>query len=230
MKKAFILVNIIGLSLLLSCKSGGKGGSGDQPYGDKSGIVTYKPMDMMGVKIIQTMYFDDYGKKERRETIIEGNMGSEMRQHTVDIRDGNIAYHFELENLQGGENRASKEVYKMVITPDLLAQMNIGALSPELKKKFDFKEEGKEKVAGLEGIKYSICPDSMNKQNRITGVHYGNIPLRVSMGQMEVLAEKVELGASIPADKFKIPEGYTIVDESKQGAAEMPADTSAGVK
>jgi hypothetical protein len=228
MKKLLILVQVIGLTILMACNSGGagKGGSTDQPYGEKSGIVTYKPMDMMGVKVTQTLYFDDYGKQEMRETMVEGNMmGMDMRQHTVDIRDGNIMYHYELENVSGGQDRATKNAYKSTITPEMFEQMNVGNLSDKFKTKLDYKDEGKETVAGIEGIKYSIAPDSINRQNRITGVHFKNIPLKVSMGQMEIIADKVDFGAKVSADKFKVPAGYTVVDQpTEQAMPEMPAE------
>jgi hypothetical protein len=163
MKKILILVQVIGLTILMACNSGGagKGGSADQPYGEKSGIVTYKPMDMMGVKVTQTLYFDDYGKKEMREMMVEGNMnGMEMRQHTIDIRDGITMYHYEISNISGGQDRATKDVYKMTLTPEMLEQVSMGSLSEKLKAKLSYKEEGKETVAGIEGIRYSIAPDS----------------------------------------------------------------------
>ncbi|HNW54351.1 MAG TPA: hypothetical protein PKN21_08795, partial [Bacteroidales bacterium] len=186
MKKIMILVQVVALTMLMACKSGGSGnngGSADQPYGEKSGIVTYKPMDMMGVKVTQTLYFDDYGKKEMRETMVEGNMnGMEMRQHTIDMRDGNQMYHYELENIAAGQDRATKNVYKTTLTPEMLESMNVGSLSAKLKAKLGYKEEGKETVAGLEGIKYSVAPDSLNPENRITGVQYKNIQIKLSMG------------------------------------------------
>ncbi len=228
MKKLLILVQVIGLTILMACNSGGagKGGSTDQPYGEKSGIVTYKPMDMMGVKVTQTLYFNDYGKQEMRETMVEGNMmGMDMRQHTVDIRDGNIMYHYELENVSGGQDRATKNAYKSTITPEMFEQMKIESLSEKFKAKLDYKDEGKETVAGIEGIKYSIAPDSINRQNRITGVHFKNIPLKVSMGQMEIIADKVDFSTKVPADKFKVPEGFTVVDQpTEQSMPEMPAE------
>ena len=228
MKKVVILVQVIGLTLLMACKSGGSGnngGSADQPYGEKSGIVTYKPLDMMGVKVTQTLYFDDYGKKEMRETMVAGNMnGMDMRQHTVDMRDGNIMYHYELENFTGGQDRATKNAYKTTLTPEMLEQMNVASLSAKLKTKLGYKEEGKETVAGLEGMKYSIAPDSMNPSNRITGVQYKNIQIKISMGQMEIIADKVDLGAKVPAEKFKIPEGYTVMDQPTQQIPEMPKE------
>jgi hypothetical protein len=212
----------------MSCNSGGlgsKGGSPDQPYGEKSGIVTYKPMDMMGVKVTQTLYFDDYGKKEMRETMVEGNMmGMDMRQHTIDIRDGSTVYHYELENVSGGQDRATKNAYKSTLTPEMFEQMNVQALSAALKTKLNYKDEGKETVATIEGIKYSIAPDSANPENRITGVHFKNIPLKVSMGQMEIIADKVELGAKVPAEKFKVPEGYTIMDQPNEQMPQMSAE------
>jgi hypothetical protein len=227
MKKILNLVPVIGLTILMACNSGGigsKGDSPDQPYGEKSGIVTYKPMDMMGVKVTQTLYFDDYGKKEMRETMVEGNMmGMEMRQHTVDIRDGNSIYHYELENVSGGQDRATKNAYKSSITPEMFEQMNISSLSEKLKTKLGYKDEGKETVAGVEGIKYSIAPDSANPANRITGVHFKNIPIKISMGQMEIIAEKIDFGASVPAEKFKVPQGYTILDQPAEQMPQAPA-------
>ncbi len=230
MKKIVILVQVIGLALLMSCKSGGSGKSGglDQPFGEESGIVTYKPLDMMGVKVTQTMYFDDYGRKEMRETMVAGDMnGMVMRQHTIDIRDGNVMYHYELENNTGGQDRATKNVYKTNLTPEMYEQINVGTLSEKLKKQLNYKDEGKETVAGLEGIKYSIAPDSANPTNRVTGVHYKNIPIKVSMGQMEIIADKVDFDAKVPAEKFAVPAGYTVIDQSAQQMPQAPAEAPA---
>jgi hypothetical protein len=227
MKKIVILVQVIGLAFLMACNSGGSGNGGsiDKPFGEKSGIVTYKPMDMMGVKVTQTMYFDDYGKKEMRETMVEGDMnGMVMRQHTIDIRDGNIMYHFELENMTGGQDRATKNVYKTNLTPEMFEQMNVGTLSEKTKKQLKFKDEGKETVAGMEGMKYSIVPDSTNPENRITGVLFKNIPIKLSMGQMEIIAEKVDLNAKVPAEKFNIPAGYTVVEPPAEQMPQLPAE------
>jgi hypothetical protein len=227
MRKIVILVQVIGLTLLMACKSGGSGKSGslDQPFGEERGIVNYKPLDMMGVKVTQTMYFDDYGRKEMRETMVAGDMnGMVMRQHTIDIRDGNVMYHYELENNTGGQDRATKNVYKSNLTTEMYEQINVGTLSEKLKKQLSYKDEGKETVAGLEGIKYSIAPDSANPTNRVTGVHYKNIPIKVTMGQMEIVADKVDFDAKVPAEKFAVPAGYTIIDQSTQQMPQAPAE------
>jgi hypothetical protein len=231
MKKILILVQVVGLTILMSCNSGGlgsKGGSADQPYGEKSGIVTYKPMDMMGVKVTQTLYFDDYGKQEMRETMVEGNMmGMDMRQHTIEIRDGNIMYHYEIENTSGGQDRATKNAYKTTLTPEMFEQLNISTYSDKLKSRLSYKDEGKETVAGIEGTKYSIAPDSANPENRILGVHFKNIPLKVSMGQMEIIADKVDFGTKVPAERFIVPEGYTVMDQPTEQMQQMPSEAPA---
>jgi len=230
MKKLFVVVQVISIALLMSCSSKFEGAKApDQPYGEKSGIIKYKPMEMGEIKAVQTLYFDDYGKKELRETVVSGNMmGTEISQHSFDIRDGNIAYHYETENKTGGQDKSTKDAYKQVVPAEMLDQMNIANLSEKLKKSFNFKEEGTEKVAGYTGIKYSISPEGSQMQGPITGIHYKNIPLKVSMGTMVIEAEKVELGANIPADKFKVPAGFNVIDADKmqQEQAQMEADST----
>ncbi|MEI6062361.1 MAG: hypothetical protein WCR72_16785, partial [Bacteroidota bacterium] len=69
--------------------------------------------------------------------------------------------------------------------------------------------------------------DSANPQNRVIGVHYKNIPLKVSMGQMEIIAEKADFGATVPADKFKVPEGYTVTEQPTEQMPQMPEEAPA---
>ncbi|HOW31310.1 MAG TPA: hypothetical protein PLP88_07075 [Bacteroidales bacterium] len=219
MKKSILLFAFATLAVAVittSCNKGGKGGApANGIFGEKSGMVVYKPFDMMGVKMSQTLYFDDYGQKEMRETVIEGNMmGTAMKQHSIDIREGNISYHYDLENNMGQGDATSKEVYKATLTDAVMEQMNFASLSDKWKKTLDYKEEGEETVAGFKGIKYSIAPDSLNPANRLIGVHYKNIPLKIVMGQLEMVADKAEFGVKVPAEKFKLPEGYTVVDEN----------------
>jgi len=231
MKKNLFLVPALSLTILMACNtgSGDSGAKGpDQPYGEKSGIVTYKPMEMMGVKITQTLFFDDYGKKESRETMVLGDMmGMTMRQHTMDIRDGNISYHYELENMQGEQDKAVKQAYKSQLPGELLELLDVAGFSDAMKRKYSYKEEGKETVAGLEGIKYSMAPDSTNPENRIIGVIYKNIPLKIAVGKMEMVADKADFKATVPAEKFKIPEGFTVIDQQKEAMPEMSAEEPA---
>lgn len=226
MKQIFKLSSLAAIMLILaftSCKSGSEQAAGkDAIYGVKSGIVTYKPTEMMGIKITQVLYFDDFGKKQLRETVSEGEMmGQTLKAHSIDILDGNISYHYDLENTQNGVNMAEKVVRKVVLDKSVLEELNLENMAEDFKKKMDYKEEGTEKVAGLEGKAYSIAPDSLRPDMRIKGVHYKNIPLKMVVPGMEMVAEKVELDAKIPADKFKLPEGYTVQEEKLDAAQQL---------
>jgi hypothetical protein len=223
MKKTFFLLQVIGITLLIACNSGNTGsgpGKNGGPYGIKSGIVTYKPMNMMGMSISQTIFFDDYGNKETREVVTQGNMmGQTVQTHAFDIREGLTTIHYELENIKNGQNVATKEAYKQQIPKELLEQQYFSSLSEELKNKMKYKEEGTETVAGLTGTKYSMAPDSANPSMIATGVHYKNILLKLEMGGISIVADKVELDAKVPAEKFKVPDGYKIVDKKLNPAA-----------
>lgn len=220
--KLSAFASIMIIIALSSCKSGSEKAAKDSIYGVKSGIVTYKPTEMMGIKITQTLYFDDFGKKQLRETISEGEMmGQTLKAHSIDILDGNVSYHYDLENTQNGVNMAEKVVRKVVLDKSVLEELNLENMAEDFKKKMDYKEEGTEKVAGLEGKAYSIAPDSLRPDMRIKGVHYKNIPLKMVVPGMEMVAEKVELDAKIPADKFKLPEGYTVKEENADAAQQL---------
>ncbi len=230
MKKTIILAQLLLIIVFSACKSGKQGdmagGKEGSLYGVKSGIVHYKPMMMMGVSMTQTLYFDDYGNKEVREVITEGNMmGQTMKNHSVDIREGLVNIHYELENMQNGQNMATKDAYKETMPADFLEQQNITELSEEMKAKMSYKEAGSETVAGLKGMKYTIAPDSTNPGLIATGVHYKNIPLKFAMGNIEMVADKVELDVKVPAEKFKVPEGFKIVERNM---SDIPAETGSG--
>ena len=217
MKKSIFLIQAIGLALLFACSSGNQNyvpGKDKGPYGVKSGMVIYKPMNMMGVSISQTIYFDGYGNKETREVTTQGNMmGQTVQTHAFDIREGLSSIHYELENIKNGQNVATKEAYKQEIPKELLEQQYFSSLSDELKAKMKYKEEGTESIAGLTGTKYTMVPDSSNPGMVATGVHYKNILLKLVMGGIEIMAEKVDLDTKVPADKFIVPSGFKIIDK-----------------
>lgn len=184
-----------------------------QRYGIKSGIVYYEPMDMMGIKSTQVLYFDDYGAKEARETITEGNiMGFKTKKRSVSIIDGKWAISFDTENMTNGKDELVKKASKVDMSNNPFGQMDFTALGEEMKKKMDYKEEGTEEVAGVTGTKFSIKMTE-NASQRISGVMYKNVSLKVDMGQIKMVASKFEQNVSIPADMFKVPAGYEVVEE-----------------
>lgn len=183
-----------------------------QRYGIKSGIVYYEPMNIMGMKSTQVLYFDDYGKKECRETTIEGDiMGMKTKKRSVSIIDGDYSINFDLENITNNKDVLKKEATKVNIK-SMMNNMDLSLFTEEMKKQMDYKEEGTEQVAGITGTKYSIKLGSGD--SRIYGVVYKNVPLKADMGQIKWVASKFEENASIPADKFSVPSDYQIIEQN----------------
>jgi len=184
-------------------------------YGIKSGIVTYAPYEMMGIKVTQTTYFDDYGKKEAQEILSEGEMmGIKTKSHSMNILADGYSISYELENTVNGKDNAKKVAKKMKVTGNPFGSLDLSSFTEEVKKNYDYKEEGTETVAGVEGTKFSMTLNKDKADSRITGVLYKNIMLKseMKMANMKIslLASKFEQNATIPAEKFGIPAGYTV--------------------
>jgi hypothetical protein len=181
-------------------------------YGIKSGIVTYD-VKVSGMNTIQNLYFDDYGAKEARVTVTEMNMfGSSIRKVTVSLEKDGYRYNYELENIVNKENKTKKEIRKTKVFSMGSSDMSgmASSMSKEMKKQYDYKEEGTETVAGVTGEKFSM----KFGQGRMSGVIYKKIMLKTTMDMMTMTAEKFEENASVPADKFELPKDYTIVESN----------------
>ncbi|MBI5542226.1 MAG: hypothetical protein HY951_19370 [Bacteroidia bacterium] len=236
MKKLFLLISVFAGLFFASCSNSdnGKDGSTDSTqvavttddaapqgarYGIKSGIISYEQYEMMGVKITQTTYFDDYGKKECQEIISEMEMmGMKTKQHSMSIMADGYSINYQLENLVNGKDETKKTATKVKVSGNPFGSMDFSTFTDELKKQYDFKEEGTETVAGVEGTKFSMTMDKTKPNDKITGVIYKNVMLKTSMKMsgfaINLVANKFEQNASIPAEKFTIPAGYT-VEETK---------------
>jgi hypothetical protein len=183
-----------------------------QRYGIKSGIVYYEPMEIMGIKTSQILYFDDYGKKESRETVTEGEiMGMKTKKRSISYTEGNYQVSFDLENITNNKDELQKIATRTDMSKNPFANMDLSTLTDAMKTEFDYKEEGTEMVAGVTGTKYSVKMSKESTQ-RITGVVYKNIPLKVDMGQIKMVAQKFEQDVNVPSTVFAVPEGYTIQD------------------
>jgi hypothetical protein len=187
---------------------------GAKKYEIKSGIVHYKPIEIMkGIKTQETMYFDDYGKKEAKFTVTETNMmGVSHKETTVSILDGEYSITYSLEKIENGKNVTEKIAKKSKLTEQMKAAVNMAAMftdTKKLKDNYDYKEEGTETVAGVTGKKFSMTMDK-SKADRITVVTYKNILLKTEMMKIKIEVEKFEENASVPADKFTVPSGYKI--------------------
>ena len=183
-------------------------------YEIRSGIVHFEPMNVMGVSTTtETLYFDDYGRKEAKETVTETNvMGMKTYEHRMEITDGDYALSFELKKTVNGKDETSKEATKtdMRQMREMALMMSKAIDVNELKKNFDYREEGTEEIAGVTGRKYSVALNKEQPDARVFGVMYKNIVLKSEMGDITMRASKIEENAAVPASKFEVPAGYTI--------------------
>ncbi len=186
----------------------------NQRYGIKSGIVYYNPIDIMGMKTTQILYFDDYGKKEVMESIVEGDMmGFKTKKRSIKINDGEYIVEYDLENIVNNENKLEKVARKTKIQPNAFNPNDLSALTEEVKKQFDYKEEGTEEVAGVVGTKISM---KFGENNRAYAVIYKNIPLKSEFGGIQLVANKFDQNVSIPVEKFSIPQDYKVEELQAQ--------------
>ena len=166
-------------------------------YEVKSGIVTME-MDMMGRKVVQEIYFDDYGAKQA--TIMEFQ-GKKMR--AIDVKGENV--------MIDDENKTATKMPAMGMTNE---KINFLDKSEKNIRKNKIKELGTETVAGKECTKYSVAVFVMGQVLKQTVWVYKGITLKSSIstdfGEMGMAATKLVEDVEIPAKTFEVPEGLKI--------------------
>ena len=188
MKKLLIIA-----ALLAGCFAAG---AQEKMYEVKSGIVTME-MDMMGQKVTQQIYFDDYGVKQA--TV--GNFGGRKSRNIV--VDGSTVM----------VNDDEKTAMKMPMMGQQ-ERVNFLQLDEKAIKKYKVKELGTETVAGKECKKYEVTLFMMGQPQKQTVCVYKGITLKSTsksdFGSMDQVATKVEENVTIPASMFTVPEGVKI--------------------
>jgi catabolite regulation protein CreA len=201
MKKLLIIAGLMALCLGAAAQ--------EKIYSVKSGKVTME-MDMMGQKIVQQNYFDDYGVKQA--TVME-MMGQKMRSIEVD-----------------GKNVVIDDAAKTAISmPGMGPQMggnnkiNFLNLDEKTIKKNKIKEEGQEEVAGKMCTKYSYRMLMMGQGVNVHAWVYKGITLKTTIktdfGEMVTKATKVEEDIQVDPALFVLPEGVEVqeMDMSMMG-------------
>jgi hypothetical protein len=201
MKKLMIIAGLLALCLGAAAQ--------EKIYSVKSGKVTME-MDMMGQKIVQQIYFDEYGAKQA--TVME-MMGQKMRSIEVD-----------------GKNVAVDDAAKTAISmPGMGPQMggnnkiNFLNLDEKTIKKNKIKEEGQEEVAGKMCTKYSYRMLMMGQGVNVHAWVYKGITLKTAIktdfGEMVTKATKVEEDIQVDPALFVLPEGVEVqeMDMSMMG-------------
>ena len=171
-------------------------------YTVKSGIVTME-MDMMGQKVVQEVYFDDYGAKQ---ATLSDFGGRKSRNIVVD-----------------GETVMVNDDEKTAMKMPMMGQretVNFSNLDEKTIKKYKVKELGTETVAGKECKKYEVTLFMMGQPQKQTVWAYKGITLKSSsksdFGDMNQTATKIQENVEIPASMFTLPAGVK-VEEMQMG-------------
>ena len=171
-------------------------------YTVKSGIVTME-MDMMGQKIVQEIYFDDYGAKQATVS----NFGG-MKSRNIVVDGATVMV-----------NDEEKTAMKMPMMGQR-ETVNFSNLDEKAIKKYKVKELGTETVAGKECKKYEVTLFMMGQPQKQTVWVYKGITLKSSsksdFGDMTQTATKIQEDVEIPASMFTLPAGVK-VEEMQMG-------------
>ena len=171
-------------------------------YTVKSGIVTME-MDMMGQKVVQEIYFDDYGVKQ---ATLSDFGGRKSRNIVVDGATVMV-------------NDEEKTAMKMPMMGQR-ENVNFSNLDEKAIKKYKVKELGTETVAGKECKKYEVTLFMMGQPRKQTVWVYKGITLKSSsssdFGDMTQTATKIQEDVEIPASMFTLPAGVK-VEEMQMG-------------
>ena len=189
---------LIGIGAMAQGKKG-KGAEAPVPmYEVKSGIVTME-MEMMGRKIVQEIYFDEYGAKQ---AMIMEMRGKKMRAVEADgeyiVIDDEALTAFRMPAMGMGGNEKINFLDK--------SEKNI--------KKNKIKELGTEVIAGKECTKYSVAIFMMGQVVKQHVWVYKGITLKSSIstdfGEIVQEATKLVEEVEIPAETFEMPEGIKV--------------------
>jgi len=167
-------------------------------YELKSAIIK-KTMEMMGQKMESVQYIDEYGAKEVIVMKMSMPGGQAMEIRTYNRGDSVITV-----------NMANKTGQKTAMQ---VKPVNFLKLTPEIKQKFEIKEEGQEQIAGKTCNKYSLKMDQMGTTVTSTVWIWKGIALKtfstVSGMTLTDLATEIQENAVIVPTIFMIPEGVT---------------------
>jgi outer membrane lipoprotein-sorting protein len=195
MKQVILLANVLLLTVSSLYAQ-------DARFELKSAILK-KETIAAGQKIENTLYIDEYGKKESNEVIQKLGGVANIEQRILTILDGNSYITV---------NAGLKTATRIQISD---TQVNYLKLTPEIREKYKIKEVGQETVAGKPCRKLILEMTQMGQTVQATVWIWKGLPLKSEMSTngMIVITEKVteiQENISVPADKFKVPEGITI--------------------
>jgi len=225
MQRIFLLIILILVLLLTGCGNSADNSAPDQKvkadpeissgdvqketpavhirkkYPLESGIITFERTGVIGNEKV-TVYFADYGTKERRETIAEDGSVKELL-----FTDGENMY--KLMTIEDGSKMAY--IYgpgnfgtEMKFEPDPFRN------SPERAEKYKFQKLDNIQIAGKDCEAYS----TVTQTGKIIFAGWNGLHLyskaELSIGKMETIAVDIKENADVDPELFKVPEDYKV--------------------
>ena len=171
-------------------------------YQFKSGKVVYKLSGMMTGT--ETMYFDDYGRKEVRfnESTID-MMGMKQKTNTQTITDGKYIY--SINKQTNVAQKMENPIYSMFSKEDDLQK-----IGEDIMKKLGGRKIGSETVKGKDCDIWEV--QKLGGKIWVWKSLAVKSEVNVMGMNMNQIAESIETNISVSPDLFKIPEGVTIQD------------------
>jgi len=224
-KSVLIIAIVLCVGFILSCgKSGGRanltmsknGASTDasaqsvspvKKYDIKSGVITYSMDNSMlaglGIKLSSKVYFDDYGKKESKETYNNSELSEKI------INDGAFFYQVNAKKKTGQKSKSYSNGTEMRFAPEDYRDQDI--------KNYNVKFLANETICGKECKVYST--ESKDTKAKYGGWNHITLFMEVEQGvgkqQIKVVnkATKIEENVSIPASVFEVPTNITVTEK-----------------
>lgn len=176
-------------------------GAAKGKYAIKSGMVEYKTQ-MMGMDMKQLLTFDDYGKIEMTEVIMEM---TGMKTHAVTLTKDGYVYAYDLVKKTGTRNPfyggGSQSIDFENMSKEMISDMKL-------------KKEGTEEFLGKKCDKMSIDYDKMKMKGNFLVYKGVALKMETDMGtvKMNLVADKFVENPEIPAGKFEIPADVKITE------------------
>jgi len=170
-------------------------------YAIKSGIVEYKTT-MMGMDMKQILTFDDYGKKEVTEILMD-MMGTKM--HSFTLRKDGFVYAYDL---------VKKTGTKKPFNGSGSTSIDFENLSQEMIKEMNLKKEGSEEFLGKTCEKMSIDYQKLQMKGNFLVYKGVSLSMNTDMGTVKInlTGEKFIENPEIPASKFEVPADVKITE------------------
>ncbi len=167
--------------------------SDEGKYGIKSGIVEYTAT-MMGMEVNQTLYFDEYGKKEMTEVVLD--LGT-IQSRTITLYSDGYMYTYDPDR-KTGTKTATLQNYSSI---------SFRNVTKEIEEKMNLKKLGNETFLDKNCEKYSV--DYKDMQMTGTFLVWEGIALKtdakVASMDMIMTAKSIDTNTSIPSEKFIVP-------------------------